>query len=119
MDVDENTPIKEFVLKQGVSFKTGRGFYEFNKPETIQKYKEIIIMDKTTGDMFEGSHARTLLGKIFILKFKFILFLGLPTDSDIKIKPSDHDDYIYFVQSTSYNRKLIAGTKFLYEVEDY
>jgi hypothetical protein len=24
-----------------------------------------------------------------------------------------------FVQSTSYNRKLIGGTKFLYEVEDW
>jgi hypothetical protein len=49
-------------LKQGVEFKKGRGFYEFNKPETVQHYKEIVIMDKTSGDMFEGSYARTLLG---------------------------------------------------------
>jgi hypothetical protein len=56
------TPIKDFVLKQGVKFKKGRGFYEFAKPETVQKYKEIVIMDKKSGEMFEGSHARTLLG---------------------------------------------------------
>jgi hypothetical protein len=65
LDVDEDIPIRDFVLKQGVQFKKGRGFYEFNKPETIQKYKKIITMDKTSGDMFEGSYARTLLGTKF------------------------------------------------------
>jgi hypothetical protein len=104
LEVDEDTPIRVFVQKQGVEFKTGRGFYEFTKPELIQKYKEIVIMDKKTGDMFEGDYARTLL--------------GLPTNADVRIKPSDHE-YIFFVQSTSYNRKLIGGTRFLYEVQDY
>lgn len=104
LDVDVDTSIKAFVEAQGATFKKGRGFYEFTKPETIQRYKEIIIMDKSTGDMFEGAYARTLL--------------GLPTDTDAKIKPANFD-YFFFVQSTSYNRKLIGGTKFLYEVEDY
>lgn len=63
LDVDHDVSIKDFVESQGVTFKKGRGFYEFNKPETIQKYKEIIVMDKNTGDMFEGAHARTMLGK--------------------------------------------------------
>jgi hypothetical protein len=70
LDVDKDVSIKDFVEAQGVTFKKGRGFYEFNKPETIQKYKEIIVMDKKNGDMFEGSHARTLLGK----KFQIFLF---------------------------------------------
>lgn len=119
LDVDEDIPIKDFVLKQGVEFKKGRGFYEFNKPETIQSYKEIVIMDKKTGDMFEGSHARTLLGKFFGEETVHPLDLGLSTNTDVKIKPTKDDDWIYFVQSTSYNRKLIGGTKFLYEVSDY
>jgi hypothetical protein len=43
-----------------VLLQVGRGFYEFTKPETVQKYKEIILMDKN-GDMFEGDYARELL----------------------------------------------------------
>jgi hypothetical protein len=33
-----------------------------------------------------------------------------------RIKPSDFPEYYVFVQSTSYNRNLMGGTKFLYEV---
>jgi hypothetical protein len=46
-----------------------------------------------------------------------LICLGLPAHSDAKIKPGDHD-YFFFIQSTSYNRKLIPGTRFLYEVDD-
>ncbi|KAI6172667.1 VWFA domain-containing protein [Aphelenchoides besseyi] len=52
MEVDTKQPIKEFVRASGIPFEKGRGFYEFTKPETVQKYKEIIIMDKATGDLF-------------------------------------------------------------------
>jgi hypothetical protein len=58
LDIDKDTSIKEFVEAQGVVFKKGRGFYEFTKPETVQKYKEIILMEKQSGDMFEGAYAR-------------------------------------------------------------
>ncbi|KAI6231017.1 VWA domain-containing protein [Aphelenchoides besseyi] len=104
LDVDSDCSIKQFVQAQGVTFKKGRGFYEFTKQETIQDYKEIILMEPSTGDMFEGNYARTLL--------------GLPSSGNAKITPGDYD-YIVFVQSTSYNRKLLANTKFLYELEDY
>lgn len=103
LDIDSDTSIKDFVQANGLSFKTGRGFYEFTKPETVQKYKEIILMDKN-GDMFEGEYARELL--------------GLPKGADAKVKPSEYD-FVVFVQSTSYNRKLVGGTRFLYEVEDW
>ncbi|KAI6197689.1 hypothetical protein M3Y94_01254700 [Aphelenchoides besseyi] len=105
MEVDTKQPIKEFVRASGIPFEKGRGFYEFTKPETVQKYKEIIIMDKATGDLFEGSYARTLL--------------GLPTNADAKISPTNLDNYIVFIQSSSHNRHLVSGTKFLYEVDDY
>jgi hypothetical protein len=29
------------------------------------------------------------------------------------------DTYIAFIQSTSYNRKLLSGTKFIYVASDY
>jgi len=37
----------------------------------------------------------------------------------VRIKPASLEKFVVFVQSTSYNRKLISGTRFLYEVEDW
>jgi hypothetical protein len=105
LDVDADTPIKTFVQDNGLTFKTGRGFYEFTKTETIQGYKEIILMDRAAGDFFEGEKAREML--------------GLPIGATARIRPSSLEKYAVFVQSTSANRKLIKGTRFLYEVEDW
>ncbi|MEA5572745.1 vWA domain-containing protein [Calothrix sp. UHCC 0171] len=105
LEVDNDISIKAFVLENGLTFKVGRGFYEFTKTETIQGHKEIILMDRKTGDLFEGEAAREML--------------GLPEGSTVRIKPNNIEKYIVFVQSTSANRKLIADTKFLYEVEDW
>jgi hypothetical protein len=60
LNVDSNMQIKDFVTENGLSFNKGRGFYQFNKKEKIQKYKEIILMDKE-GDLYEGAYARELL----------------------------------------------------------
>jgi hypothetical protein len=105
LDVDNDISIKAFVLENGLTFKVGRGFYEFTKTETIQGKKEIILMERKTGDLFAGEAARDLL--------------GLPAGTTARIKPSNLEKYVVFVQSTSANRKLIGGTRFLYEVEDW
>lgn len=101
LNVNRIVDIKSFVESLGVVFKKGRGFYEFQKRETIQENKEIILQNKMTGDMFTGSEARD--------------FIGLPFGTRGNISPSRFDDYRVFVQSTSSNRKLIPGYKFLYE----
>lgn len=104
IDVDYDQPIKVLVEANGLIFKTGRGFYEFTKKETVQAKKQVVILDKETGDMYEGAAAREVL--------------GLPEGVMVDIKPTyDRDRYTVFVQSTSNNRKLIGGTKFLYEAE--
>ncbi|PLZ93903.1 hypothetical protein CI594_16340, partial [Fischerella thermalis CCMEE 5196] len=105
LEVDKDISIKVFVGENNLNFKVGRGFYEFTKTETIQGHKEIILMDRTTGDLFEGEAAREML--------------GLPVGATVRIKPSNLEKYVVFVQSTSANRKLIRGTRFLYEVEDW
>ena len=105
LDVENDISIKAFVLENGLLFKVGRGFYEFTKTETIQAKKEIILMDRVTGDLFAGSAAREML--------------GLPMDATMRIKPSSLEKYVVFVQSTSANRKLIGNTRFLYEVQDW
>jgi hypothetical protein len=104
LEVDTDISIKAFVLENGLNFKIGRGFYEFTKTETIQGHKEVILMDRVTGDLFEGEAARQML--------------ELPTGATVRIKPSNLEKYVVFVQSTSANRKLIGGTRFLYEVAD-
>jgi hypothetical protein len=105
LDIDKDISIKAFVLENGLTFKTGRGFYEFTKTETIQGKKEVILMERKTGDLFSGEAAREML--------------GLPAGETVRIKPSNLEKYVVFVQSTSANRKLIGKTRFLYEVEDW
>lgn len=105
LEVDSDMPIKQFVLENGLTFKAGRGFYEFTKTETIQGHKEVVLMDRKTGDLYSGERAREML--------------GLPPGSTVRIKPSSLEKFVVFVQSTSYNRKLIGGTRFLYEVDDW
>jgi len=104
LDVKKDTSIKDFVTANGLKFKTGRGFYEFTKRVLVQEYKEVIVQDKNTGEMFTGYQARNIL--------------GIPIGKRAKVSPSP-TTYTGFIQSTSNNRKLLAGTKFLYEVEDH
>lgn len=104
LGVDRDVSIKDFVEENGLLFQKGRGFYEFTKTETVQERKEVILVDKNTGDIFSGEEVRRMI--------------GLPYGRRGKIKPAAIEGYDVFVQSTSYNRRLMRGTRFLYEVED-
>jgi len=108
LDVDSNCAIKGFVQDNGLAFKQGRGFYEFTKTVTVQPYKEVVLVQAETGAMFSGAAARTML--------------GLPDEKsggNVRLHPGHLPGFTAFIQSTSVNRKLLAGTKFLYEVEDW
>lgn len=106
LTVDRDMPIKDFCTDQGVEFKQGRGFYELTKTVTVQGTKEIVLMNRATGDLFTGTRARELL--------------GLPLDDeDVKLRPTHLEEFIPFIQSTSNNRKLIGSTRLLYEVPDW
>jgi hypothetical protein len=105
LSIDHDAVIKDFVLENGLRFKKGRGFYEFTKTETIQGGKEVVLMDKSSGDMYSGRKARDML--------------GLPEGESARIRPTSLEKYAVFVQSTSVNRRLVGGTRFLYEVEDW
>ena len=107
LHVDSNIGIKEFVNLTGATFCIGHGFYQLNKSELVQESKEVVLVDRTTGDMFSGDIAREMI--------------GLPYGVRGKINPSFlsrelKNDYLVFVQSTSPNRKLMRNTDFLYEV---
>jgi hypothetical protein len=103
LDVDTNCDIKSFVENNGLRFKKGRGFYQFTKPVLVQEYKEVVAQNNETGAILYGGKARTAL--------------GIPKGR-AKTRPLPGSKYTGFVQSTSVNRKLLAGTKFLYEVDE-
>lgn len=108
LDIDHDGPIRDVVASMGLAFKKGRGFYQFTSASTIQPYKEVVVFDRATGDIFTNGAARELL--------------GIPaSEGSVRVSPSvyDHGKYEVFVQSTSYNRVLKGGTKFLYEVEGW
>lgn len=98
-----DVPIKTLVTEQGLTFKPGRGFYEFTKPETISKDKIILLMKKDTGEILEGDTAREVA--------------GLPKSGEGKVDPASLPEYRVFIQSTSSNRVLKGGTTFLYETD--
>jgi hypothetical protein len=101
-DTDNGTEIKPFCEKQGLGeFLKGAAFYQLTKTEArVQDTKLIVIRDRTTGKMYSGSEARTLI--------------GLPTVGNARLHPGNHGNYDLFIQSTSVNRKLVAGTGVLY-----
>lgn len=100
--VDTDCDIKSFVTSQGLEFEKGRGFYEFTKRETIQEYKEVVAQNLESGAIITGRRARSVL--------------GIPEErADVSPDCATHTG---FVQSTSVNRKLKAGTKFLYEIAE-
>lgn len=97
LDVEYTGRIDEFVeshLRR--PYKLGEAYYQLMKTEEIQPQKQIAILAKNR--VYIGANARKLL--------------GLP-DFHIKVEPSLYPGYEIFVQSTSLNRKLIAGTKLL------
>lgn len=95
--VNYDTPIRDFVESQGLSYVLGNSYYQLTKPEKIQTNKQICVRSKSDGKVYTGQNARDLL--------------GLP-DYEVKVSPV-HASYDIFVQSTSVNRKLINGTNLL------
>lgn len=90
--------IRDFIEQLGMTFENGNGFYQLIKPEKVQDYKQVLIMDGRK--IYGGPEARDLI--------------GLPKNSEAKVTPGNHDKYLIFIQSTSHNaRKLPHGTKLL------
>jgi hypothetical protein len=76
--------------------------------EIIQANKEVMFVDKSTGETFSDTHwCREQLGVPYGVKAT-VRPLSI---SDVM------DKYDVFIQSNSVNRKLDPGTKFLYELD--
>lgn len=96
--VYKDTPIKEYVESWLGDYVVGSAYFQLNKPEVVQSYKNIIITNKVNGKAYMGEKARELL--------------SLPA-FDVKVSPDTGGQYNIFVQSSSVNRKLIKGTQLI------
>lgn len=101
MNVSTKSRIDDFVNDAGIHYQIGRGYYQLSKTETIQPQKEIIVVDKNSGQAYSGAQARQLI--------------GLP-NYEVRVRPDANPKYNIFVQSTSVNRNLMPGTKLLVRV---
>lgn len=109
LDVYGKVKIKKFVEDTGVKYRAGRGFYELVNSELIQANKEVLFIDRETGEtIMDTKWCREQM--------------GLPFGTKGKINPKNLEcnrKYNIFVQSNSYTRDLDTGTKFLYELNHY
>lgn len=97
IDVPQDEPIRPFVERTtGAFYRTGSAFYRLMKPEKVQPQKAVLVRDRKSGRVYGGGQARALL--------------GLP-DHEVRVKPDENPLYEVYVQSTSINRRLVAGTK--------
>lgn len=93
----EGFVIKDFVESwTKVPYVVGSTYHQLVKPETVQPYKQICIQEKLTGKVYSGDNARNLI--------------GLPAGTTVKVCPANNTVFNIFLQSTSVNRKLVAGT---------
>jgi len=75
------------------------------------------LVDKESGDVFNGTQTREMLG----LPPQIVKTGGTGSGGAVGKLNKSHfqSKYYVFIQSTSFNRELLAGTKFMYEVEDW
>ncbi len=99
---EDGIEIKPFTEKRLNSpLLKGAAFYQLTKTEArVQATKVICIRDKVSGRVYYGNAARQMI--------------GIPLDRTIRLHPGDHGSYDIYIQSTSTNRKLYAGSTILY-----
>lgn len=97
--VHSDEPIAKFVERvTGRPYTIGEGYYQLSKPVDVQGYKGVAILNRREHTVYTGEGARRAL--------------GLP-DHQVRLAPNSHPDFDIFIQSTSVNRKLLAGTSLL------
>ena len=102
--VTQPAVIKAFIdsLRPKVPFVQGANYFPLIKREKINDSKEVVIRHKVSGKIYGGPQARTLV--------------GLPASGEVSVSPQPNKEYDVFIQSTSLNRKLIAGHDLLIKV---
>lgn len=111
LEVKDKIKIEDFVTIMGLRFRRGRGMYQFTKSEEIQPDKEVLFVDKATGEtIMDTRWCREQIG---------VPYGSRGTKSPKTISKDVSRKYDIFIQSNSYTRLLEPGTKFLYELDKH
>ena len=96
--------IRDFILTKRMEYLIGAAFYQLTKTESrVSPTKLILIREKATGKVYAGNDARKMI--------------GLDTVNNARLHPGDHGQYEIYIQSESWNRKLVEGSLVLYWAE--
>lgn len=96
----DKIPIKEYVEScMGGSYIKGSTYYLLEKKEKIQDYKKVVLRPKGKVEIYAGDQARELL--------------GIAPGQTVDVVPGNFGKWDIFVQSTSSNRNLRAGSVIL------
>ena len=97
--------VREYIEKHCklYTYVDGAYFYRLVTKEKLLKDRRIVIAhrDDTTGKLYSGPAARTLL--------------GLPVDADVEVEPGSLGKWTVFVQSASPTRKTVRDAEFLWD----
>jgi hypothetical protein len=103
--VQGGMPVREYIEKHCklYTYVDGAYFYKLVTKEKVLKDRRIVIAhrDDTTGKLYSGPAARTLL--------------GLPVDADVEVEPGSLGKWTVFVQSASPTRKTVRDAEFLWD----
>jgi len=98
----KDSQIRDVILSKGLEWIKGAAFYALIKTEKkVQEYKMVALRVKTSGKVYCGQEAREMLG------------IGNAVGT-VRLVPGDHGKFDVFIQSTSINRKIRAGTEVMY-----
>ena len=97
--------VREYIEKHCklYTYVDGAYFYRLVTKEKLLKDRRIVIAhrDDTTGKLYSGPAARTLL--------------GLPVEADVEVEPGSLGKWTVFVQSASPTRKTVRDAEFLWD----
>jgi hypothetical protein len=97
-----DTQIRDLIINDGREWIKGAAFYQLVKTEKrVHDYKLVALRVKTSGKVYCGEDAREMLG------------IGGAVGT-VRLVPGDHAKFDVFIQSTSVNRKIPAGTEVMY-----
>lgn len=93
--------ISDFILSKRMQYLKGAAFYQLTKTESkVGQDKLILIREQKTGKFYGGAEARQMI--------------GMPAVGNARLHPGDHKTFDIFIQSKSWNRKMITGNGVAY-----
>ena len=94
--------IRDAIIGHGKDWIKGAAFYQLIKTEKkVQDYKLVALRVKTSNKVYCGQEARDMLGIGGVV-------------GTVRLVPGDHGKFDVFIQSTSVNRKIPAGSEVMY-----